>query len=89
MNQSTQTLWISGREKHRPLTHCADHYYDNPKNPKRDISTLVIRGHFFFGLTGILRGNPLPGAKRWAGNYSLVTEEYNPKVIQFFQASLK
>jgi hypothetical protein len=57
--------------------------------PKRDISTLVIRGHFFFGLTGILRGNPLPGAKRWAGNYSLVTEEYNPKVIQFFQASLK
>ena len=52
MTLPDQTLWVSGRDLHRPLTHSADDYDDHPKNPKGDISTLANRGHFYFGLTG-------------------------------------
>jgi len=38
-----QTLWICGRELHRPHTHSADDY-DNPKKSKK--------GHFYFGKQG-------------------------------------
>ena len=39
-----QTLWISGREKHRPLIHSPDNYDYYPKKTKR--------GHFYFGKQG-------------------------------------
>ena len=44
MINAPQTLWICGREMHRPLIHSSDHYYDNPKKPKK--------GHFYFGNQG-------------------------------------
>jgi len=60
MTLPDQTLWVSGRDLHRPLTHSADDYDDHPKNPKGDISTLANRGHFYFGLTGEEKPHPRP-----------------------------
>lgn len=53
------TLWRSGRNLHRPLLHSAYDYDNHPQTPERDISILANRGHFYFGLTGVICVFPL------------------------------